>query len=185
MNKLSLFVLSIFLLLGAALWGLANISFQAYLQSQFANIGSKVLGYEVTVGNAVVQQASGELQQLTVTAEQTVILTVGAITYQLNEKSLKEEIIELEKVSFVDLEKTLTGGLANKNMLANIERSLKQMALAKTDNEKFPLFMVKSAVIKNSTGEQDIVLNSTIMNKGLPADQAFITLFHLALLQLP
>lgn len=103
LNKLAWLVISVLILLGAAMWYLANVSFQDYFKQHLIARTSEYLDSDLDI-KAIDAQSNylGHISDLTFTdsQSQTVWLKVGAIEYQLNKKSFKKPPVIIENIHF-------------------------------------------------------------------------------------
>ena len=183
MNKLSVFVLAIFLLLGAALWGLANVSFLEYFKSQLSSISQAAIGYETQVEALTISKISGELKNLKVIDKENTLINITHVSYLINEKSLKSETIEIEHMVLTQFSSNLLTPEKKAVMITSIDSYLNKNKSPLTNASPMPRFIIKNVSINNANHEQEIPLNSTIMNEGLPADEVFLSLFKEILTQ--
>ena len=95
MNKLFLFVISVFLLLSAAMWHLAELSFTEHLKIQIENVGLSATGYQITTEtiNASSAQNHGYIEKLSITAENKTLISIDRIDYQFDIKSLLKPVV--------------------------------------------------------------------------------------------
>lgn len=109
MNKLAWLVITVLVLLGAAMWYLANVSFQDYFRQQLITRTADYLGSDLTVETIDAKSNHlGRISGLTLTDKktQTVWLKVAAIEYQLNKKSFKKPPVIIENIHFSGVELT-------------------------------------------------------------------------------
>jgi hypothetical protein len=164
LNKLPTYVFSLLLLSGAALWYLANNSLDYYVKNQIETLGSELTQQSVKVGNVSILnfQGKGTITNLVIAAEsgqthngvKLPILSIDAIEITFDPKSLKNEVIEIEKIVI----NNLTTSLEQATQRATIMEIHDKIALALGQNT-----IAKSAVMQNFR-ISEVIINTLQLN---------------------
>lgn len=179
MNKLSFLVVVIFLLLGALLWGLANVSMQAYIKSQISNLSPEITGYQLNVETVEINVPTTTLNNLILSDDDKHLLTIEKITIVIDPESLKHDEIEVTDITIHAANNVGLTLALKQQILTNITRYLTQGSAPKTQPDHhfhFPEITFKKANFKN---EYHVESAQELTFQSQPADKAFAQLFKI------
>lgn len=178
MNKLSVLVMSIFLMLAAAMWYLASASFEEHIKQQINEIGLKALGVRTKVEN--ISQAGSQTRISTVKFynKERLLAHFNDIKIILDNKSLKEEVFIIESITLDNVDTLMT--IEDKETFV---KHIQQYFVEQEEiSAKQPLFRVKELVIGNEKKDK-LLIELNAEEQGVRADFLFINLIKLILLE--
>lgn len=178
MNKLSVLVMSIFLMLAAAMWYLASASFEEHIKQQINEIGLKALGVSTKADN--ISQAGSQTRISTVSFynKERQLAHFNNIEIILDNKSLKEDVFIIESITVENVD-TL---MAIEDKEALVKHIQQYFIEQEKTSAKQPLLTVKALVIGDEK-KDDLLIKLNGEEQGIRADFLFINLIKLILLE--
>jgi hypothetical protein len=127
MNKLSALIIVIFLLLGSAMWFLADGALNQYLQVQISQNGIKATGFKTTVDTVETQTSThtGTITGISIHLDNKNAIAFDNIVYQLDASTLKKSPLVVESLIISSPQYTISSSLYHKmanNLLNNLSQ---------------------------------------------------------------
>lgn len=185
MNKLSALVISVFLLLAVAMWYLANASFEQYLKNEISSTGKAATGFEVTSENILHSGSDLYIGTITISDNTKVLVKLSAIEFKVDKKSFKEDVLIIDELSIGDLNVENLDPQTSQSLLHNLSTYLSNNVINTADNESqttrhnLPIIAIKQVNVVKEQQKQAIMLNSSIMEKGIEARHLFVEIVKL------
>lgn len=133
MTKLSALAIVILLLLGAAMWYTANLSFPQYVKETITYYGYQLTKKNIDYASFIISpdNKNGMFRNIEISDQNEKIIVIENITFQVNKEKHKQPMVIIDKVIFSGVSFT-----DNKEKLLALSQTLKA---AKIDHKTKPL----------------------------------------------
>lgn len=177
MTKLSALAITILLLLGAAMWYTANLSYPEFIKQQVSVRGKALTGKNIQYDKFIENSAelSGKFLNVSIIENNKNIINFTEIHYTINKESLEEPIIVIEQLSFINLTTDKQATSVISEVISNLQK-----ATINIENKNLPKITIKEILLidKKTQAITKIMTAEESENKNI------ILLIKLALLEI-